>query len=532
MHSVARFNSNERKPNPGCRELSMIFSASFMILLINGLFWFGYCNRKISLALMVFILSLGVIAAFFGFRKNNSRFKEPRAFIALLVGFGVAFGLVFTPFSVPDEDFHFSASYALSNFLMGKGYQSSDPVLMREDDAHMFEDMDTSLKDAEYLKITDGFTSLFSASAKEVEVVTGRSHSITGNPPQAKIVSAVAITIARLFNLSSVYLFYLGRFANLALYVVLIWLAYRITPIGKNAVMVLSLLPMSLHLAASYSYDAFIIPMSFLLTAECLRAIKSKGKIAKREVVQITVTAALLAPCKVIYVLLAFLALFIPNERFGGRRRGYRIKLICCALIAAFLILVKLGDVVSTIGGVSQDSSGLDYRGAESGYFYSVSDVLNSPIKFAIILLRTLDTYGFYYLSTLIGGSLGWFQGEIAAPGFIVVAYFVLIIYSMLASSDDCGELCQSVKATGIAIFIIGSLAVFASLLFSWTFNTEQIILGVQGRYFIPYLMLLLVSLRPKRLFFDGDAGGIALFCIYNLNAMYLVRIFAIALTL
>ena len=87
-------------------------------------------------------------------------------------------------------------------------------------------------------------------------------------------------------------------------------------------------------------------------------------------------------------------------------------------------------------------------------------------------------------------------------------------------------------KATGIAIFIIGSLAVFASLLFSWTFNTEQIILGVQGRYFIPYLMLLLVSLRPKRLFFDGDAGGIALFCIYNLNAMYLVRIFAIALTL
>ncbi len=532
MHSIAHFNIDKHSPSSGCRNLVMIIAATLLILLIHGLFWFGYCDRKIALGLTVLILGLGAVTAFFGFKDNDSRLNESRAFIVLLVGLGFAFGLVFPPFSVPDEDFHFSASYVLSNFIMGKGYQSNDPVLMREDDARMFEDMDTSLKDAEYVKMTDGFTSLFSVSTNEVEVATGRSHSITGNPPQAKIVSAVAITLARLLNLGSVYLFYLGRFANLTLYVVLIWRAYKITPIGKNAVMTLSLLPMSLHLAASYSYDAFIIPMSFLLTAECLRAIKSKGGIAKGELVQITVTAALLAPCKVIYALLAFLALVIPNERFGGRKRAWRIKLICCVLVAAFLIVTKLGDVVSTVGGTPQDSSGLDYRGAESGHFYSVSDFLSSPMKFAIMLLRTLDTYGFFYLNTLIGGSLGWFQGDIAAPGFIVVAYVVLVIYSALASNDDCGELRQSVKATGAAILILGSLAVFASLLFSWTFNTEQVIQGVQGRYFIPYLMLLLVSLRPKHLYFDGNAGGIVLACIYSLNAMYLVRIFAIALTL
>lgn len=61
------------------------------------------------------------------------------------------------------------------------------------------------------------------------------------------------------------------------MFAVLVYSAVRITPIGKNVMMTAGLLPMTLHLASSYSYDAGIIGLAFLLTGMCLRAVYGEG---------------------------------------------------------------------------------------------------------------------------------------------------------------------------------------------------------------------------------------------------------------
>ncbi|MCR4689560.1 MAG: DUF2142 domain-containing protein, partial [Saccharofermentans sp.] len=61
-----------------------------------------------------------------------------------------------------------------------------------------------------------------------------------------------------------------------------------------------------------------------------------------------------------------------------------------------------------------------------------------------------------------------------------------------------------------------GVALIFASMLFATTPKTSPIILGIQGRYFIPYLPLVLLLTRSKSLCFkrNNDNNFIIAICI------------------
>ena len=71
-----------------------------------------------------------------------------------------------------------------------------------------------------------------------------------------------------------------------------------------------------------------------------------------------------------------------------------------------------------------------------------------------------------------------------------------------------------------------------AALLFSWTFTTDNVIYGVQGRYFIPFLPWLLLGLRPKSIQINANSIPVLIGSVSFLNILNLVRIFSIALVL
>lgn len=132
----------------------------------------------------------------------------------------------------------------------------------------------------------------------------------------------------------------------------------------------------------------------------------------------------------------------------------------------------------------------------------------------------------------MVGGTLGWFQEEIVAPDLMVVALTTTLFLSVFTSADDelaLGVLC---RASGVLLFLVGSLLAMAALLFSWTFTTDNVIYGVQGRYFLPFLPWLLLGLRSRRMRISADMIPILIFIISFLNIMNLTRIFSIALTI
>ncbi len=85
-------------------------------------------------------------------------------------------------------------------------------------------------------------------------------------------------------------------------------------------------------------------------------------------------------------------------------------------------------------------------------------------------------------------------------------------------------------KAVFVCVFAIGAFIVILSMYFAFTFNTEAVIDGVQGRYFLPLLPILLLVFRNGVIVTNIDYGRALLYTMAVLNVAYVVRIYVMAL--
>ena len=147
--------------------------------------------------------------------------------------------------------------------------------------------------------------------------------------------------------------------------------AFRIAPKGKSVIVFVSLLPMTLHLAASYSYDSGIIAYSLLLFACLMRGYFGEQRsIGNREIIIYLIISVLLAPCKVIYSGLILLGLFVPLSQFLDEKTGRFSKFMLIFCVVVSVLALRLASMSSLVSQPSDSS-----RGHEAGQLYSLSDI-------------------------------------------------------------------------------------------------------------------------------------------------------------
>lgn len=502
------------------------------------LYMANYKNYGATSSFLILLTLVAVVGLILGFllyryleKKKGTDWALPRVFFLTLLLLGTCYSFVFTPFSVPDEGYHWRASYAYSDVLLGK-VDDSSVLTMRADDYRLEVDgASIALSAAQYAAEREK-AQVWSDCQEVVESPAKDYYSVAANLPQVRLLSASGIAIGQMLGLSSLLTFMLGRLFNFLGFALLVYAAVRITPLGKQIFMGCALLPMTLHVAASYSYDAVGIGLAFLLTALCLKAIYDPGLISKKLLIAIAITGILLAPWKMIYVLLMGLVFLIPKERFANSRQSKYIKTAVCLVVFTVLLLLKLTALTAVTGITSAGGDGLDHKGEEVGTFYSLNDVIDSPLSVAFLFVNTLFYQVDFYYQTIVGGSLGWFQVEIASPWALVASFTVLLLATALVSPRD--EMTLSPRGRLMAILIVsaGFFATIAAMFFGWTFNTETVIQGVQGRYFLPLLPLALLVLRTSLIKFEVDPKELILFSFMFLNLVYLGYIFAKAVVL
>ena len=343
-------------------RVDMILIAVVAVMTIHALYCYSFSDSRLALAFSC--VSVIVVAfAYLLIRALESRVRHrvEMAFLVGLISCGLLYSVVFAPGTVPDETYHFEASYKLADYIMLQG-PTVDSLPVRADDSALLDGMLQSwaLGYDKYRSVIDQFA-FFVNDASRVAVEPVSSFDWTANPPYIKLPSALGIVLATLLNLGSFPLFYLGRFFNLLMFAALAYFAVRITPVGKNAMMVAGLLPMTLHLASSYSYDAGIMGLAFLLTGMCLRAVYGEGLMSRKEKAGIVVVAVLLAPCKVVYTVIVLLVILIPRKRFSSTAASARFKAI--AMCSTFRARVP-GCGLAANGGsrIFVDRRGLAWR--------------------------------------------------------------------------------------------------------------------------------------------------------------------------
>lgn len=518
-------------------KLGRAGALTIILIGVTALFVAYFYLRVPSARLLVLGAASVVIlaASFLCYRvlgKSDTVLFARRVFPVLLLVIASVF-TVFSPAgAVPDEHYHFFRSYEYANVMT---FQQEDVV--RSEDLSLFQAqsgiLDGSTDYAHWSRLEagllDGQVLSGEISLQDEQGIFGQALDpldISANGPQLKVPSAMGIMLAKALGVDAILLFYLGRFANMLYAALLIIFAVRITPVGRNVFMTAALLPITLQQIGSYSYDAATIGLAFLLTALLLNAICGEGKIRVRTLVGIAIVGCLLAPCKVIYTAILLLVFFIPKERFTSNRACVLFK--GGALLLAFAMIVAFR--MSSVGSLAQSSGGGDSRGAEHGTFYSLNDVLAHPRNSFMVIMNSLFANGGFYLSSAVGGNPGTLQPNLALPAFAWLGILFALLLSGVRSKDDDKVLSGGCRIVSTCAALLACAGAILSMWLGWTFNTEPVIQGVQGRYFLPVIPLLLIGMRGKVLSADANMGFPVVAAMSSIDFLYLCYVLAAAM--
>lgn len=314
--------------------------------------------------------------------------------------------------------------------------------------------------------------------------------------PVAYIPTVFAVGILRGLHAPLPVIFFGGRLANLLAFVGLFYLAIRITPIGKQVMFVLGLLPTTLLLASWYSADPMTLSLAALgvgLTLRCCRSVE-ENRVAFFLLVLVLAGLALTKPT---FFIFAFLLFLVPTTALGRQQHPFVLKAAAAAVILGCAGLWEFA-VRNVLAGPIP-LFGLNSR-AQRVY------ILAHPIGYVLDLARTLIEStgeqrwipGFFF-------SIGYYRpfnaDNIYAPiGLVIVGSLTLwYAYQIQFGSKRIVE-----HGTRLLVWLPVALTIVGILLIETTLFIYGTTVGlpavnVQGRYFYPLVLLPLVTIGLLR---------------------------------
>lgn len=527
-----------------------------------GLLYWLYCRRTVPLHRMVFC--------------------------AVLV-LGFAFNVLLPPYAAPDEKYHINQSFTLASTL----YDPHLPVAKSHirDTIRRPSDQDALIQVDETTVFT--WQHIAKVIGRPNTDPTFATHAFDEYQVDSSYtlywISGFGVLIGYWLHLGFAATLYLGRLANLLFFAFLAAWAVKRTPVAKPAFAVAALLPMTLHLAASYSRDSNLLALCFFFSALLLDLVFGpREHIGWKQLVLPVVLAVLIVPSKVVYLPLAGLILLIPAVRLGRFARWIKGGFLALCAVAFLLNSGAAGALIGftqtsgtaaagaaslmaqeqaaqepaapesdvqsavqassgeaaqsaaqtsggaesasqaagpaeegaaaepsasssaaqpaseTAGSASEPAAANSFSTQEDLTCFTLPYILSHPLETAELCIRSVVEEGDHYLSTLVGGTLGYFGLD---KPLDLAWGWIILLYGLLALAWLCPEEGGAMPPAArwgtlfIALCCCG-LAVLGCI--SWTPTYYETIYGFQGRYFLPVLPLLLL-VRPKALCLAGD---------------------------
>lgn len=520
-----------------------------------------YFLKKSYIILSVSALLLILVS---GIYLNITKFSIVKIYPVVMLIFGLGYMYVFPAMSAPDEIAHFISAYKISNKMLGKQATVKDGhVIIRAQDLWI-EDVDgeytfdKSKSEEEKVLIPEegSHGKIISSKLEETsyKVFYGKGDSRSNNTyisfsgqnyekaqslhapvntiPSVYFLPATGITVARIMGLNSIYLVLFGRMANLILFILFGTLGIYFMPKFKEFIFLVSLLPTTIELAASYSYDAVMISSMIFFASYVFYLAHEKKDFDIKDLVIVSLIAGLVLPCKMVYFPMLLLLFSIPlyKFKFRGKVDG-KIKKENIAFFLASAVVVLLSWVfamylvnrATVVGYSTSTTSSLEWAGEES---YTIGYLLHNKLKAVKLFYNTLLLQLEYYHKTMFGAYLGHADDVVGIPyiGFLVLN--IGMIFSVFGEAKEKQLLVKERVLTGISIFFVVFL-VLLSMLIAWTPISSEFIEGVSGRYFIPILLPLLMICRNNKIVIKYETKRNIIFLFILINAISLLKIFS-----
>ncbi len=450
-----------------------------------------------TMAVVVFALAAAAtITAYICIVKKSvyERLGLPGIYLISGLLIGLAFTILMPVGVVPDEMEHVRNAYECSNVMMGYGKKSNHTIKMRTED---FEtpsiDIAWNHKNSEIY-----YSNLFTKAEKTEVIDTDVYCGIA--PDYVFIVPATGITLGRLLHLGTRTVYLLGRIFCVLAYVLLVYAAMRLLPFGQILAFVWGFLPMVQQQSNSFSYDRQVLSVSLLIVALTLHLYYGKSTKHTRWKVAILVLSCLyLLPIKhgalvpITLIPMIFFGRWYLKKRKTFSKKQKTIIRVCVIVFA--LAVVAAAAVYLRICLRPDRVNGHWVRWAgEPGY--TIGFLLLHPGQLAKILYNTVLQMTDFYIAGMLGGLLSWHTK--AVPNFLLLPFVILLVAASFRREDE-----EELPGLGVRVWtwlmcllVIGFT--FAGMLLNWTPMSFDRIEGVQGRYFLPLVVPVLLMCRTK----------------------------------
>ncbi|MBI1227478.1 MAG: DUF2142 domain-containing protein [Bacteroidetes bacterium] len=421
-----------------------------------------------------------------------------RGFLLVASLVGLLYALLVPPFQSPDETAHFyRTAHLASGHLMG----------IKTSDQRLGGRLPKSLSEL-YLP----FANLrYDYGAKVSQANFRKAWQLALNPNDAIFIDfpnvgyyspfpyffqAGVMRFLMVFQCRPMLLLYVGRLATLAIWILLILAALRLTPLFAKPMAWLALLPSSMFLHASLTGDAVTNGLCFWLLAALMSLLFTEGKIGKKlnwRIAGIFICSAMISLSKPVYFPIVLLAWLIPKANFHSTLRFYAFAGGLC-----LTNLILLAWWYSYAGGLFipyDEYNPLFREGVQLNEgvqpHEQLAFVLAHPLEFFKIAILSYwesapATLAHYF------GKFGWEKNYL--PSWMIALLFIATAWVALSDSSTIGRLSLKLRIGfgASAITMMGALALV--LYMQWMPVGADRVMALSGRYFIPVFPLIFLA--------------------------------------
>ncbi len=455
--------------------------------------------------------------------RNKEVLSVEHIFLVMALLFGLFIAVIGTPFQECDGWSHFIRAVDVSYgnvFAPVVTFSHDGGVAVVPDN---FGDIDFKIIDP----TEDGAGTAFKEHLKSFKFSKNKSTMEFGEGIMSVFYypQALGLFIGRLLNLSVFGCVLLGKLFNLLCFV---WLSYKaicITPILKNSMIVIALLPMSLYQAASYSPDAMLNGLCFLFAALCFYyAFGDKEELGYKEVLLLGIILAFIFLCKYVYVFLGLLVFLIPMKKFGDKKEYFKkfmfalVPLLLLGIIAVYAAVSALSSSQNAAAEIINETASSTGESSMS----TLEFLFASPLNIFKILFHTFtDKFTDYVLWLNVLGSLNYSLG----PLIYIVPMFALYVFGSEVSAAGIDIRVRDKVLCGVTFLLI-SICIVLGMYIGETrvnFAGSYVVQGVQGRYFIAAFPALALVLAPR-----GRSGESKIFNYILLGVEFVILCIAV----
>lgn len=442
-----------------CRNFSshsLSFNYTFIFMLVSSFF-------------------IEFLSCFIIHKAKQKKWNIEKFFLILGLIIGTIYVFVLPIGRAPDEESHFFRAYELSlgHFVSDVTAEGSIGSMESSDIEFVREFKENNVTYSELLN----YSNLYPNDDNQSFVITSAyNYNIFSYLPQV-----IGIWVGRIIlHLPLIATIYLAKLFNLLACLTIFYYSIKHLPFLKEVAFLLVFLPITMQAMTSFSPDGLVIASATALISFVLFSNYSLSNLfVKKQYILMFIICLFLSMSKIAYAPLCLLLFAIPKERFGSIKKKY-ISIISMGMVIFAILLVWL-IIAPSMQSVSDSS-------------VQLSTILNNPFKYLAIIIHSISTNASLYLSGFFGGYLEWFN-VVLSPLYVFTTFIIFIVI--------CRDIYQRYTITKafktIAIIVSASLIIitFTTMFVQWTKVGETVIDGVQGRYFLPIMLLIPIWFLP-----------------------------------